>query len=435
VRRWTLLIAGAALWLFLAAIPALADGGPHVSQANSGTSTLTADNCAGCHRAHTAQARFLLAEEEEALCLSCHGSQGVGATTDVELGIQYKVALDPGSAGQGTGASVVAGALRGGGFVEARISSNNPTRISYPRDSDPGPAVVPVASFSSWVKVAAGGNPVTSAHIDFDPNTTNVVSRGRVWGNGSIDSGAGPAPVSLSCGSCHNPHGNGQYRILNPIPKPTDATTGTTPAFTPVGTGVVVTDDTTGTTNATRNYTVKQASGGTTTLLLSNVSGTPPTDGDYWRRYVPWDGAPTWSGSAIVPATGTSGDRPNGLTNWEVQVSQWCSACHSRYYAPTGSWGVDSGDDIFKYRHGIYRNGTTVSASTECTQCHVSHGSNAAMPGDFSGAYPYPHQPGAVAVTSPSSRLLKVNNRGTCQQCHDPTGTIPYTNVISNPVP
>ena len=90
MRRWTLLIAGAALWLFLAAVPALADGGPHVASVNSGSSTLTADSCAGCHRAHTAQGPMLLnAVDEEALCLSCHGATGTGAATDVVRGLQY----------------------------------------------------------------------------------------------------------------------------------------------------------------------------------------------------------------------------------------------------------------------------------------------------------------------------------------------------------
>ena len=72
MRRWTLLLAGAALWLFLAAIPALADGGPHVAATNSGAgaSGLTADNCAGCHRAHTAQGAMLLITDESALCLT-----------------------------------------------------------------------------------------------------------------------------------------------------------------------------------------------------------------------------------------------------------------------------------------------------------------------------------------------------------------------------
>ena len=74
----------ATIWLFLAALPVFADGGPHVSSTNNGSLGINADSCAGCHRAHTAQGPMLLkAADEEALCLTCHGSAGVGATTDV----------------------------------------------------------------------------------------------------------------------------------------------------------------------------------------------------------------------------------------------------------------------------------------------------------------------------------------------------------------
>ena len=59
MRRVALLFAGGALWLFLAAIPVLADGGPHVASINSGAGGITADSCAGCHRAHTAQGCLL----------------------------------------------------------------------------------------------------------------------------------------------------------------------------------------------------------------------------------------------------------------------------------------------------------------------------------------------------------------------------------------
>ena len=45
------------------------------------------------------------------------------------------------------------------------------------------------------------------------------------------------------------------------------------------------------------------------------------------------------------------------------------------------------------------------------------------MTGDVLGNFPYPNR-GRPAY-SPSSRLLKVDNRGTCQACHDPTGTVP----------
>ena len=46
------------------------------------------------------------------------------------------------------------------------------------------------------------------------------------------------------------------------------------------------------------------------------------------------------------------------------------------------------------------------------------------MDGDFSKVYPYPGSTSGSPNISPSSRLLKVDNRGTCQLCHDPTGTI-----------
>ncbi len=122
VRKFALLFAGGALWLFVAALPVLADGGPHQMAINNGTGTpgLTADTCAGCHRAHTATAEGLLKNDLPNLCLDCHN--GTKATADVVHGVQY----DPASA---TGA--VLGALRGGGFSYALIDSANPARLSY----------------------------------------------------------------------------------------------------------------------------------------------------------------------------------------------------------------------------------------------------------------------------------------------------------------
>ncbi len=401
--------------LFLAAAPVFADGGPHVADANSGVSTLTADGCAGCHRAHTGQGSNLLAQpDEEALCLSCHGAAGTGATTDVESGIQYALGTvdvrDP---------AVVAGALRSGGFVEARIDSGDPSRISYPR--------LFFSAYATWfsadVPVLGDGQPTTSAHLHLD-GATFASAPGIAWGNGATGSGAGPA-VDLSCASCHNPHGNGQYRILNPIPG--DGTG----SMAEVSSDVTVTDASlpTGTDAAgTRNYTVKW--GRTLADVVDETypdGGTGATGGDYWRRYLPWDGVPGWNGSSATAASGSFGDKPmyvpggTNLTSFRAQITAWCSACHTRYDQVTGAT-TDTGDPIFRYRHDVGQN--------ECTQCHVAHGSNASMAGDgstaFSADYPYPD-----GTTSASSRLLKIDNRGTCQACHDPTGTIPYTNVVN----
>ena len=43
------------------------------------------------------------------------------------------------------------------------------------------------------------------------------------------------------------------------------------------------------------------------------------------------------------------------------------------------------------------------------------------MPGVYSANMTYP---GGAAAPVGDSRLLKIDNRGTCQACHDPTGTI-----------
>ena len=405
MRRLTLLLAGAALWLFLAAIPALADGGPHVAATNSGSLTLTADGCAGCHRAHTAQGPMLLkSSDEEALCLACHGATGTGATANVELGVQYTAAND----GTPTDNAVL-GALRGGGFIEARIASGTAYRVAYNRYSGT-PPVIAGASFRTKVSVKSTGQAVTSAHLAL-VGATGVTSTGKAWGNGALNSGAGPT-VTMGCATCHNPHGNGNYRILNPIPNPT-ATVGTfTAATTP---GVVVTDAALPAAGETRNYTVIQTKGGTGTLLASQVaalSGYVNTMGDYLHRTVPWD--PQVDYVANPPTGITANDAPNGLAGtFDGQINNWCATCHSRYLAvgPT-PYLIDSGDAIFKYRHSN-------TSNKPCTTCHVAHGSNAQMTGDFSKVFPYPD-----GTTAASSRLLKIDNRGTCQACHDPTGTI-----------
>jgi predicted CXXCH cytochrome family protein len=388
-----------ALWLFMAAVPALADGGPHVAAANAGVSTLTADNCAGCHRAHTAQARYLLVEDEEDLCLSCHGAVTNGATTDVMTGVQY---VSPAAHAAG---GTQLGALRNGGFDQARIGSGQVYRISTAS-----------GAIRQKVPVLATPQDVTSAHIALPEG--NLTLPGVAWGNGAPNSGAGPA-MSLSCGSCHNPHGNGQYRILNPIPgdgggsmvEDTTANIVTDAALPPAG--------------DTRNYTVIQvpitAVGGPA-LLASQVTdrGYSPLAGDYFHRGVWWD-------------TRDNNDAPNGIpagslgTGFNDQITQWCSACHTRYYT-TDDGTNDSGDAIFRYQHNT-------SSNRACTTCHVSHGSNASMAADpvtgtdFSQNATYPDD-----TASASSRLLKIDRRGTCQACHDPTNTFPASSS-AGPVP
>jgi predicted CXXCH cytochrome family protein len=405
VRRLTLLVAGGALWLFLAAIPALADGGPHVAANNSGaTGGLTADTCAGCHRAHTAQGEFLLKDEDgPALCLTCHSTLGTGATTDVESGQQYTPA---GTSGIDRG--VALGALRSGGFVQARIASGKAYRQAYQSGSD----------VRQLTKVPVGAaSDVTSAHLPLVAGEV-VSGTGIAWGNGpdsTTGSFAGPS-VKMTCTSCHNPHGNDQYRILKgkiltDLPNP-EATGGT---FVMATAPAPVTDAAPPPAGDARNYTVIQTNGGTGTLLATQVTalGVSPTAGDYFRRRVPWNAQ-----------TGSSNDAPNGLSGtFYSQISAWCLTCHTRYLS--AGWDVETPDTIYKYRH------TSNATSRNCITCHVAHGSNAVMNGAYSSDFPYP---GEVIPSDGSSRLLKMDNRGTCQACHDPTGTIIAGQTVG-PVP
>jgi predicted CXXCH cytochrome family protein len=420
----------AAGWLAFAALPVLADGGPHVMSQNNGTLGLNADACAGCHRIHSAQGPLLLqASAPTALCLTCHGSAGVGATTDVSLGIQFRAFSAPGLPGQDPGsAPAVAGALRSGGFLAARIGSGSdpsnalrPSRISFPRWD--GTASQIRTWFGALVPVLPAGQPATSAHVELD-GAGPVAATHTAWGNGSLgDPSVGPV-VELDCTTCHNPHGNGAYRILRPVPEPAVVSGTFTPAADP---GVTVGDATAPPAGEQRNYTVIEAA------WLSGV-GPDPTAGDYWRLYRPWDDVPVYDPGdpaadvhGIVPPTAAAGDQPAGTVGvaWRGQITAWCATCHSRYPAPRSAATTPSGDAVYAYRHQTNQ--------TECTQCHVAHGSNAVMDGAYSSTFAYPIEPGGSPITGPSSRLLKVDNRGTCQLCHDPTDSIPYTGIVSNP--
>ena len=414
MRRLAILLAGAAVWLFLFAIPAFADGGPHVASVNNGTGTggLTSDSCAGCHRAHTAQASYLLKEEVPGLCLTCHGTSGLGATTNVEDGLQFA------PAGDGSRSGTTLGALRAGGFVNAYIGSSQGVKLAYDRNADP---VLVDVSFLPKVPVAATGQAVTSKHMSI----TSQVSA-TVWGNGPRGSAGAGGTTTLNCTSCHNPHGNGQYRILNPKPAgeggtmtaaTTDALVTDAPALVPVA-GVL----------PTRNYTVQQWNGSARMLLASDVTAGAFgwQAGDYFHRKVPWND----------PA-GTNDAPNNQPSTFNGQINTWCAQCHTRYIttnrtygAGQSSWNTNSGDAIFTYQHSN-------SSNKPCTTCHVAHGSNAQMTGFNSTHQYFPGQGTDPSTTANAdSRLLKVDNRGTCQLCHDPTGSMLANQFVgTSPVP
>ena len=229
------------------------------------------------------------------------------------------------------------------------------------------------------------------------------------------------------------------------------STTSRSPAWTVAGTGtggtatlfggVTVTDAALPPAGDARNYTVIQTSTAAGyTLLASQAAAFDPVAGDYFHYRVPWNGT-----------SDTNNDAPNGIPGTVVgdrsfsqEITAWCSSCHTRYMAyqqpltnpADGTVGAAyntarPGDDIYKYQHR-----TRGASGRGCLTCHVTHGSNAVMDGTYSSTFTYPDAPGgAAAIVSDSSRLLKVDNRGTCQLCHDPTGTSTAANNPVGPIP
>jgi predicted CXXCH cytochrome family protein len=456
----------------MSAAPAFADNGPHVS--TSGTTTV--DRCAGCHRAHTAQDTYLLKTDQTSLCETCHN--GTGATTDVIDGVS----------------TTAGGALRGGGFKYALINTTS------------GVNKTSVGVLSLVNKQAS-----TSSH--------DVGAAGTAWGGGT--SGNGTA-ITLQCGSCHDPHGNGNYRILRPVP--TDAagitlpgpfavtsvtqasvsgTTYTYAVVTAVANTFKVTDPvsfngTTGGADAiiagtitaitdsthftmTSKINVASATGGkvswanpqgianvtgdatnatyttwnvhglvagqsitiagiaptgynvtkalivsvpsTTTFTVANatvaaytsggtISGIADalgtkvyTTGNYWAQ-----DDHNYTGTVLSSTQGSGTAASGGATAFVANISQWCAQCHTRILQGSGAWKTNSGDPMFTFEH---RSNNGKEGSPNCIQCHVAHGTNAAMGTLSSGV--------GTEITGKAgdSFLLRVDSRGTCNMCHN----------------
>jgi predicted CXXCH cytochrome family protein len=373
---------------------AQADNGKHISTAQGagitgGLVNNAGGRCAGCHRAHTAKAEYLLKVAQPQLCYSCHADGG-GASTNVVSGVIMDTSQ----------------ALRGGGFEKALIGSALATKDTGAVD----PATGRIATSNQTIPVLGAGVTTTSKHL------IDGVTAGTAYGNGTDASGAGKS-LTLECGSCHDPHGNGNYRVLRPIPVDSGYAVHELKAAIPAvvdNPATPLVDETAAAVPAV----MSPAAG----IKIPDATSYTYTTANYWL-----------SGDSLVPndptatLTGTKKATDLAADGYINNIANWCTTCHTRYLAVSGSYGkarvgtnAAGQDTNFTYQHRSDAN--YKGSAANCITCHVSHGSNATMTGSALTVA----NPGAAltafgdaTTSSADSKLLRVDNRGTCAMCHN----------------
>lgn len=287
-KKAILIFLAAALLLAVVPAAAFANFGIH------GGYVADTDACAGCHRAHTATSMIawygggstpmgnalLVGPPTDQLyifCYVCHSDGAPGASTNVESGI-----FDASVPGQVT-ESEVNGWLNGGGFSEYM------------------------------------GNPVTSVHA-YDGSSWIAYGEGA-------GANAATTQIKMDCGSCHDPHGSSNYRILRDYVNGHDV-------------GGYLGDFASDPDPDPVPWVVSNEYGYPANGSIDPLLGTPaPTWGFRLHRQYP-DYMPNYTTAryarGINPVTDVF-DNSKGM-------SGWCTACHENYMAKVSVTPKTTGD-------------------------------------------------------------------------------------------
>lgn len=423
--------------LFIVALVAAVLAAPAVAYANfaiHGNYTSDTDACAGCHRAHTSfssitwqgagltHSALLVssATRMDQFCYACHGADAQGADTNVVQGI-YEGTL------YGTQNAV----LNGGGFVSTGVSMT-PVTSTHLSDG---------SAWWAW----GGGVYGAAAASPFDPT---------VGATGQIHTGTTDQDMIMDCATCHDPHGSSNYRLLK------DVVYG----------------------NRVGGYFGTSLDPTPTPWVLSSETSFPAGGfalHTAYPAYVPNYTRPMYAKGETQTGTGTDVD---GIPGTAKGMSGWCVGCHGTYLTKESTYDAGDlraddpisgilgwGDPTYspyrlRHRHPMNvplsnYNGAralivtanplplahdratesgaitnTVSDWVECLTCHRAHGTSAIMTGyadSYSNWQPVPDSnplaefgtgvnllPDGVPPAD-GTVLLRLDNRGVCEVCHN----------------
>lgn len=141
------------------------------------------------------------------------------------------------------------------------------------------------------------------------------------------------------------------------------------------------------------------------------------------------------AGYVLVTSNETNGNNPNQAgyvanyttPKYKLGLGDWCTGCHYTYQQAESVNNFDAEDGkgaAKRYRHKMNTsisgsltttlpledpggNGASPDDQIFCLSCHFAHGTNTVMSGHATN----------VAPVSDSA-LLRLNNRGVCEDCH-----------------